>query len=218
MKAPAVVDTTTDLKDKAYKRAFDLAFLVAAHVLLLPLWILLWVVIPVLILIDDGRPVFFKQSRIGKKGKVFDVYKFRTMVRDAESKTGPVWATADDPRITRFGRILRSTALDEMPQVINILKGDMSFVGPRAERPELHKQFASSIPDFDLRLTVRPGLTGLAQISGAYNMKPEDKLKHDIEYIRIMSPIRDVKLIVKSAFYTAFRKWDERETSKTKAS
>jgi len=216
LKATDRVGPAADLKDKAYKRAFDLAFLLAAHVLLLPLWLLLWTIIPLMILIDDGRPIFFKQSRIGKKGKVFDVYKFRTMVRDAEAKTGPVWATANDPRITKFGRILRSTALDEMPQVINILKGDMSFVGPRAERPELHRQFASRIQNFDLRLTVRPGLTGLAQISGAYNMKPEDKLKHDLEYIRVMSPIVDSKLIIKSAFYTVFRKWDERESSRTK--
>ncbi len=88
------------------------------------------------------------------------------MVRDAEAKTGPIWATADDPRITRFGKILRSTALDELRQVINIFDGDMSFVGTRAERPELHRQFAARIQGFDLRLKVRPGLTGLAQISG----------------------------------------------------
>lgn len=214
MEITANVTASTDLKDKPYKRAFDLVFLLAAHVILLPLWLLLWIIIPLVILIDDGRPIFFKQNRIGKKGKVFEVYKFRTMVRDAELKTGPVWASANDPRITKFGRILRSTALDELPQVINIFKGDMSFVGPRAERPELHQQFASRIKDFDLRLTVKPGLTGIAQISGAYNMQPEDKLKHDLEYIRDMSPLKDFKLIFKSGFYTLFRKWDERDSSK----
>ena len=113
------------------KRIFDLLILLFAHVLLAPIWVLIWIGIPVLIYADSGSPIFYRQQRAGKDGKTFTVLKFRTMVKNADD-LGPAWTTASDPRITKIGRILRPTALDELPQIINIFKGEMSFVGPRA--------------------------------------------------------------------------------------
>ena len=143
---------------------------------------------------------------------MFSVLKFRTMVADAEKETGPIWAQADDPRVTRVGRVLRATALDELPQVVNIWKGEMSFVGPRAERPELHQRFIEEIPGFERRLQVRPGLTGLAQVYGPYNLPPVEKLKYDLKYIEQMSPWLDIKLLALSWLNTFTGRWDERET------
>ena len=120
-----------------YKTWFDLSILVFAHVLLSPLWIILWLVIPLLIWLDDRGPVFYRQKRMGKNSVPFNVIKFRTMVVDAENQ-GPSWTTDDDPRVTRVGRILRRTALDELPEVISIWQGNMSFVGPRALDVEEH--------------------------------------------------------------------------------
>jgi len=147
-------------KEPIYKRPLDLAIFLFAHILLCPFWLLLWTIIPALIYIEDGRPIFYIQRRVGKGRRVFKAIKFRSMLRDAERYTGPVWAKENDPRVTRVGRLLRVTALDELPQVLNILKGDMSFVGPRPERPELIRKFSQEIPDFPLRLKVKPGLTG----------------------------------------------------------
>ena len=129
------------------------------------------------------------------------------MIVNAED-AGPVWAGKSDPRITKVGKILRCTALDELPQLINILKGDMSFVGPRAERPELHHQFSKTIPDFDKRLSINPGLTGVAQISGADAVEPENKLKYDLDYINNITLWRDVIIIIKSIVNTLTAKWD----------
>lgn len=198
--------------DKPYKRLFDLTILAAAHLfpLLLSVWVLLWVLIPLVIWLEDRGPVFYRQRRVGRGGEVFTVLKFRSMRQDAESITGPVWAAACDPRITRVGRLLRRTALDELPQVINILKGDMSFVGPRPERPELHEKFVEVLPGFQRRLQVRPGLTGLAQTKGDYNLPPDDKLRYDLEYINRMSPLFDAKLVGLSALNTVLARWDQR--------
>ena len=117
------------------------------------------------------------------------------MTPDAEKITGAVWSKKDDPRITRIGRLLRITAIDEIPQIINIIKGEMSFVGPRAERPELHEKFVLEINDFDKRLEVTPGLSGLAQIKGSYDLEPKEKLKFDMEYSEKMSLFFDLKII-----------------------
>lgn len=195
-----------------YKRPFDLAVLLLAHLFLplIPVWLLLWTLIPLLVWLEDRGPIFYRQRRVGKEGRVFTILKFRTMVVDAETATGPVWASNGDFRITRVGRLLRRTALDELPQVINILKGDMSFVGPRSERPELHEEFVKELPAFQKRLRVRPGLTGLAQVNGDYNLPPGEKLKYDLDYIAGMSLSLDIKLMLISVRSTLLARWDRR--------
>lgn len=142
---------------------------------------------PVLILIyllvkaTSSGPAFYNQKRVGKDGKLFTLHKFRTMVQDAEKEVGPVLAKRDDPRVTRFGRILRVTRLDETPQLINVLRGDMSLVGPRPERPHFVKQHKAL---HELRLAVKPGLTGFAQVRNYYDLKPRHKIKYDYLYIQ----------------------------------
>ena len=190
-----------------YKRAFDLAILFAAHILLLPILLLVWTAIPLAIWLEDRGPIFYAQRRAGKGGKVFRLLKFRSMVPDAESFTGAVWASDNDPRITRVGRFLRARALDELPQVINMWKGELSWVGPRPERPELVEKFASDMPAFLDRLQVRPGLTGPAQLYGRYVTRPRDKLRYDALYIRKMSPWLDLKLLFMSVLVTLRAKW-----------
>ena len=144
----------------------------------------------------DRGPIFYKQERLTKDRKTFMIYKFRTMVVDAEKMSGPVLATEKDPRIIPIGRLLRATRLDELPQVLNILKGDMSVVGPRPERPQLAEQIERNIPEFSYRLKVKAGLTGYAQVYGKYNTTSYDKLKLDLMYIRKYSVLLDLKLIM----------------------
>lgn len=144
----------------------------------------------------DHGPVFYQQERLTKDGRVFKIYKFRTMVVDAEKKSGPVKAGDKDPRILPVGRVLRATRLDELPQLLNILKGDMSLVGPRPERPELAQIITKNIPEFTYRLKVKAGLTGYAQIYGKYCTTSYDKLKLDLTYIRNYSVWMDLKLIL----------------------
>lgn len=132
----------------------------------------------------DGGPVFYKQVRLTKDGKEFEIYKFRTMIQDAEKDGVPRLAAEDDKRILPVGRLLRRTRLDELPQIYNILKGDMSLVGPRPERPQLAAELTKEIPEFPFRLKVKAGLTGYAQVYGKYNTTPYDKLKLDLTYIR----------------------------------
>ena len=193
-----------------YKRPLDIMIILIAHCFppLTLVWLLVWTVIPISIWIQDRGSIFYSQSRIGKDGKVFVIRKFRTMIPNAEATTGIVWSSKDDPRITRIGKVLRWTALDELPQLWNIINGDMTLVGPRSERPELHNEFLKRIPDFDLRLKVRPGLTGLAQIRGSYNIAPEEKLLHDLEYISKMNLLLDIKIIMLSIWSTINGKWD----------
>tara|TARA_S200000501_G_scaffold367922_1_gene405026 strand:+ start:2201 stop:2815 length:615 start_codon:yes stop_codon:yes gene_type:complete len=203
------------LKKKIYKlkRLLDI-FMVVGGLLfppLWPLWIIVIFIIPLLIKLEDKGPIFYSQERIGKNKKVFKVYKFRTMIPDAEKITGAVWSTKDDPRITKVGHILRKTALDEIPQLLNIIKGEMSFVGPRAERPELHNEFVKRIPEFDERLKVTPGLSGLAQIRGSYDLDPGEKIKYDIEYIKKMNLFFDIKIIILSVFNSILARWDTPE-------
>jgi lipopolysaccharide/colanic/teichoic acid biosynthesis glycosyltransferase len=172
---------------------------------------MLWIAIPVLIKLEDHGPVFYGQDRVGKDGKIFRVLKFRTMLPNAEAMTGAVWAVENDPRITKVGRWLRASALDELPQVLNILRGEMSFVGPRAERPELHVTFLESNPLFAQRIRVRPGLTGIAQIKGSYDLPPGEKIVYDLQYMRIMSPWVDTRLMLMSVANTLLRRWDRKE-------
>lgn len=145
-----------------------------------------------------GGTAFFVQERVTRNGRVFKIYKFRTMIENAEAKSGPTLAMDNDKRITRFGHILRATRLDETPQIFNVLKGDMSIVGPRPERPFFVEQFKKEIPEYDLRHRVKAGLTGLAQIQGKYNTTVHDKLKYDLLYINGYSFALDVKLIMQT--------------------
>ena len=143
----------------------------------------------------SSGPVLYKQERVGKDGNVFTLYKFRTMVKDAEKRVGPILASRDDPRTTKVGKFLRTTRLDELPQLFNVLRGDMSLVGPRPERPhfvKLHKSLR------ELRLTVRPGITGLAQIRSFYDLKPKHKIKYDYLYIQQRSLLLNMYTLVKT--------------------
>jgi len=202
-----------NIKTYKLKRLLDLSMVFGGLLfpLLWPLWIVIIFIIPLLIWLEDRGPIFYSQNRIGKNKKIFKVYKFRTMIPDAEKISGAVWSTKNDPRITKIGHILRKTALDEIPQLLNIIKGEMSFVGPRAERPELHNEFTKTIPEFDERLKVTPGLSGLAQIRGSYDLEPSEKIIFDIEYIEKMSLFFDIKIIIFSVFNSIFARWDSPE-------
>ncbi|MFR9166795.1 MAG: sugar transferase [Dysgonomonas sp.] len=145
-----------------------------------------------------GGSVLYKQDRITRGRKIFKIYKFRTMVKNAESMSGPVLAGETDKRITKVGQVLRSTRMDELPQLINIIKGEMSIVGPRPERPFFVEQFKEEIPEYDLRHRVKAGLTGIAQIQGKYNTTVRDKLKYDLLYINSYSMALDIKLIMQT--------------------
>ena len=190
-----------------YKRAVDLAIIVFAHLALLPLWALLWLAIPLAIWLADRGPVFYVQERLGREGRPFRLVKFRTMVANAEAQTGPVWASDNmaDPRITPVGRTLRRLRLDEMPQIINVLKGEMSLVGPRPERPALAEQFCNAGIPYQQRLRVRPGIAGLAQVRANYSTGPRHKLMYDNIYIANMCLRLDAKLLVLSA-WTVFKR------------
>ena len=170
--------------------------------------------IPLLIWLEDRGPVFYRQERPGRGGKPFALLKFRTMVVNADS-VGPAWTTDKDPRITRIGRILRKTALDELPGVLSIWKGSMSFVGPRALPKKEQEMFEREIEGFSRRLRIRPGLTGLAQVYDQVD-DARTKLRYDLEYIDRMSLALDVKLVVLSVRNTMMGKWDTR-TGKTAA-
>jgi exopolysaccharide biosynthesis polyprenyl glycosylphosphotransferase len=170
-----------------YKRLASI--LISISGLLLSLALFPFVVLA--IRLSSRGPVFYKQRRVGRDGSVFDCYKFRTMRADAEADSGPTWAGDDDPRITPVGRFLRLSRLDEIPQLWNVLKGDMSVVGPRPERPEFVDRLSHDIPHYSLRHTIRPGITGWAQIRYKYGASLEDakeKLRYDLFYIKNMSP------------------------------
>jgi lipopolysaccharide/colanic/teichoic acid biosynthesis glycosyltransferase len=177
----------------------------------------LWPIIAAAIKIESPGPVFYTQARVGEQGRIFDALKFRSMIPDAEQGTGPRQATEGDPRVTHVGRILRSTALDELPQLWNIFRGDMSFVGPRALRPEeidLDTKGLSvplhSIPGFDERVSVRPGLTGVAQIYAARDVTRRQKFRFDRLYVRRRSFMLDVRLILVSFWITFRGTWESR--------
>lgn len=178
-------------EQKLGKRLFDLAFAVVFLVALSPIML----AVAIAIKLDDGGPVLFRQKRLTERGREFYVYKFRSMVVDAE-KNGPQLAREDDKRITRVGRILRKCRLDELPQLFNILKGDMSVVGPRPERPELAQEYEKNMPEFEFRLHVKAGLTGYAQVTGLYDTQPYDKLKMDLMYIENYSIFLDLRIIL----------------------
>lgn len=150
-----------------------------------------------LVKLEDGGPIIYKQERLGKDGKIFNLYKIRSMRIDAE-KFGVQWAQNNDPRVLKVGRFIRKTRIDEIPQLFNILKGDMHIVGPRPERPMFTMQFNEEIEGFVNRLSVKPGLTGLAQVNGGYEMTPEEKLEWDVKYIKNRSNLLDIEIILKT--------------------
>lgn len=177
----------------AIKRLFDV---VASAVLIVLLGIPMGI-IALLIRLDSPGPALFRQERLGKNGVPFTILKFRSMKINAE-ENGPQWADRDDPRCTKLGRILRKSRLDELPQLWNILRGEMSFVGPRPERACFYDKFETYIHGFRNRLVVKPGLTGWAQINGGYELKPEEKIVLDMEYIQKCSVRMDILCLYKT--------------------
>lgn len=181
------------IEQEFLKRSLDLVGSLIAVVITIPFFVF----IAICIKIVDGGPVFYKQVRLTKDRKEFEIYKFRTMIQNAEANGAARLASEKDPRILPIvGQLLRRTRLDELPQIYNILKGDMSIVGPRPERPELMKEIEEEIPEFGYRLKVKAGLTGYAQVYGKYNTTPYDKVKLDLTYIRNYSILLDLKLII----------------------
>ena len=184
---------TSDLRYLFTKRCIDVvSAVVGGAVLLVPM-----IIIALAIRLDSEGPALFRQERLGKNGVPFTMLKFRSMYLDAE-KDGPKWADSDDERCTRLGRLLRKCRLDELPQLWNILVGEMSLVGPRPERACFYDEFETYIHGFRNRLTVKPGLTGLAQVNGGYDLGPEEKIVYDMEYIKNQSLLLDVKCILKT--------------------
>lgn len=182
------------LEQAALKRLSDIAMSVIGLIIALPFML----IVAIAIKAEDGGPVFFKQARCTKDGLVFDILKFRSMIVDAEKSGISVPATEKDPRITRVGSVIRATRLDELPQLINILKGDMSVVGPRPERIEHVREYCDEIPEFQYRMSVKGGLTGYAQVYGKYNTSAYDKLKLDLLYIQNYSLVLDLEIILKT--------------------
>ncbi len=188
------------------KRLFDVLLSLSGIILSFPLWLLVAVGLKV----QDGGPVFYGQARVGRGGRVFTAFKFRSMITNAEDGVGAVQAARDDPRVTTVGRVLRASALDELPQLVNILRGDMSFVGPRALRPDEIEQGAggavplAAVPGYAERITVRPGLTGIAQIYAPRDVPRRSKFRYDRLYVRRQSFWLDLRLIALS-FWISFR-------------
>lgn len=172
------------------KRAFDVVSCGAALIVLaIPM-----AIIAAKIKSESSGPVIYAQRRVGKDGKVFELYKFRSMYTDAEAR-GARWAAEDDPRVTPFGKTMRKTRLDELPQFWNVVKGDMSLIGPRPERPAFHEEFCRRIDGWEQRLLVKPGISGLDQVEGGYELLPKEKARLDIEYIENRSAALDWSII-----------------------
>ncbi len=188
-----------------FKRTWDIILSLIMLVLLLPLIILT----ALLIKLDSKGPVIFSQERVGQDRKPYRVYKFRSMVTDAEAMSGPVWAQDDDPRVTRVGKVIRKLRIDELPQLWNVLKGDMSFVGPRPERDHFVNQLEMEIPYYGERFSVKPGITGWAQVSYGYGASVEDaieKLNYDLFYIKNLSIFMDIMIIMRTVKIVLFGK------------
>ena len=195
------------------KRAFDVTLAGAGLVVSAPLW----PIVAGAIKLDDGGPVLYRQTRVGLGGRPFDALKFRSMRPDAEGATGAIQASERDPRVTRVGRFMRATAMDELPQLLNILRGDMSFVGPRALRPgEIEKgsdgrlERLEEVPGFEHRIRVRPGLTGLAQVYAPRDVRRRQKFKYDRLYVERRSWWLDARLILLSFWISVLGTWEAR--------
>lgn len=191
--------------EQKIKRVLDICSAIIILILSFPISLLTIIMIK----LESPGPALFKQERSGLDNEPFMMYKFRSMRNDAEKKTGPVWAQKNDPRVTKVGKFIRKVRIDEIPQMINVLKGEMSLVGPRPERPFFVEQFAQEIPLYKKRLNVRPGVTGWAQVKHKYDESVEDvkvKLKYDLFYIENMSLRLDIKIIIRTAFTMLFGK------------
>lgn len=187
-----VKGTGLTITQKTLKRLMDIILCLIAMVPALPIML----IIALAIKIEDGGPVFYKQKRATYGGETFDILKFRSMIVNAEAAGISIPATGEDPRITKVGKVIRALRVDELPQILNILKGDMSVVGPRPERVEHVEEYTREIPEFSFRLKVKGGLTGYAQIYGKYNTSAYDKLRMDLLYIENYSLLLDIKLIL----------------------
>ena len=186
-----------DIWNRAAKRIFDIAVTSAGLVLFSPVLIL----ISLFVKLDDGGPVFYLQERVGRDEKVFQLIKFRTMKVDAEKETGPVWTRPDDGRRTRFGNFLRRSNLDELPQLLNVLRGDMSLAGPRPERPHFVSQFREALPRYISRHKIKSGITGWAQVNGYRgNTSIQERLKYDLYYMENWSLILDIEILFMTFF------------------
>ena len=195
------------------KRAFDAALSGAGLLASAPLWALFAAAIK----LEDGGPVFFRQERVGLRGQPFMAFKFRSMRTDAEAGVGAIQAVERDPRVTRVGRLMRATAMDELPQLWNILRGDMSFVGPRALRPGEIEAGADGrlvaledVPGFAHRIRVRPGLTGLAQVYARRDLPRRQKFRYDRLYVETRSWTGDLRLILLSFWISVLGRWEVR--------
>ncbi len=189
--------------EKKVKRLMDILVSSLTLIVSLPVCLIFGIAIK----LDSKGPVFFRQKRCGLDGKIFKIYKFRSMYNDAEKKSGPVWSQKNDPRITRVGKIIRKLRIDEIPQMINVLKGEMSMVGPRPERPFFVEKLVVDIPYYKRRLKVRPGITGWAQVKHKYDESIDDvkvKLKYDLFYIENMSLRMDLKILFRTVFVVLF--------------
>lgn len=191
--APVTYRCNNKKSYKILKRVFDVVSCVLLGlVLLIPM-----AVVALLIKIESPGPAIYKQERLGKDGKPFMMYKFRSMYLDAE-KNGPQWARTEDPRRTKVGKVIRVWHIDELPQLLNVIKGDMSVVGPRPERGFFYEEFAKSVPEFRKRLMVDQGLTCIAQVNGCYDLTPEERLVYDLEYMDKQSLWTDLVCILKT--------------------
>lgn len=191
--------------EKKLKRIIDIVVSLILLIVSSPAWLITIVAIK----IDSEGPILFKQERMGKDGKLFNVLKFRSMIKDAEKYSGPVWSQKNDPRVTRVGKIIRKLRIDEIPQMFNVLKGEMSLVGPRPERPYFVEKLSKEIPYYKRRLKVRPGITGWAQVKHKYDESIEDvkiKLRYDLFYIENMSIRMDFKILLRTVFVVLFGK------------
>lgn len=194
MESKNKIVTNFDSSYNYVKRGFDIILTLLAS----PFLLVIIIVFAIIIKIDSKGPAFYSQYRLGKNGIEFKIYKLRSMKTDAEIDSGAVWAEKDDPRITKVGKFIRKVRIDELPQFFNVLIGDMSIIGPRPERKVFSDEFCKYIPNFEDRLQVKPGITGLAQINGGYEHSPEDKLKFDIEYINNYSFKQDLMIFLKT--------------------
>jgi exopolysaccharide biosynthesis polyprenyl glycosylphosphotransferase len=180
-------------EERFVKRFIDFSLGFISLIIALPFAIILAVLIKL-----DGGPVFYTPERLTYDKKVFKIFKFRTMIADAEKDSGPVLAGKNDRRITKLGQFMRTVRLDELPQLINVLRGDMSIVGPRPERPFFAEKFEDEIPEYGYRFKVKAGLTGLAQLEGKYNTSVQDKLRYDLIYISNYSVIKDFLIMLQT--------------------
>lgn len=176
------------------KRTFDIVF----SLLALPFVIIIVLIMGIFIKLDSKGPVIYTQKRLGLNEQEFEIFKLRSMDENAEEETGAVWAEKDDPRVTKVGKFMRKYRIDELPQFFNVLIGNMSLIGPRPERKDLTEEFEQETPGFKKRLLVKPGITGLAQVNGGYDIPYDQKLIYDMEYIQTMSIWNDIKIIFKT--------------------